>query len=43
MRILLFLSYSFGIETTNKCVYTFLYLIPVYTRYQTKMGQKPYP
>ena len=43
MRILLFLSFSFGIETTNKYVHTFPYLIPVYTRFQSKMAQKPYP
>ena len=36
MCILLFLSYSFGIETTDKYVHTFPYLIP------DQNGQSPY-
>ena len=53
IRIFLFLSYSFGIETIN----IFLHsrssrsyhsrfqtkISKVYTRFQTKMAQKPYP
>ena len=42
IRLFLFLSYSFGIETINTFVHTRSSL-ESHTRFQTKTAQKPYP
>ena len=45
IRIFLFLSYSFGIETTNTFMHSrsSLKMGKVFTRFQTKTAQKLYP
>ena len=53
IRILNFLSYSFGIETTNTLIYNRSSLVnhtrfqrkmgKIFSRFQTKTAQKPYP
>ena len=51
IRILLFLSYSFGIETMNTFIHsrssfknhTWFQMGKVFTCFQTEMAQKPYP
>ena len=42
MHIFLFLSYSFGIEK-NKYVHFFFKMSKIFTRFQTKKAQTPYP